>query len=83
MPDAARVAVTVHVVTRVVVKTSPVMLQPLPATEKEYAPFPEPPDAVTLMDVPATPVRDALVITTAAWAAPANVKVTGALVSLA
>jgi hypothetical protein len=58
------------------------MLQPLPETEYDIAPEPEPPEVVTPTGVPATPVRGEFEMTNATCAAEVKVKSTGALVSL-
>jgi hypothetical protein len=59
------------------------MVQPVPLTEYDIAPDPEPPVVVIVMGVPALPLREALEITSAACAAAVNVKTTALLDSLA
>ena len=82
-PLAARMAVTVHVVGRDALKDMPEALHPTPDTDRESAPPPVPPVAVTVIGVPAGPVVTVLVMYSAACAWPAKVKVTAALVALA
>jgi len=83
MPSAALVAMTVHVVGAVVLRTNPETLQSVPVTAIDNAPLPEPPTMSMVMGVPAVPLLDTLVISSAACVTPENVKSTAALVAAA
>jgi len=75
--------VTVQVVGSDADSVAPLMLHPVPLTEYDIVPDPEPPEVVTAIGVPALPLREALEITRAACAAAVNVKTTALLDSLA
>jgi hypothetical protein len=71
--------VTVQVVGSDADSVAPLMLQPVPETEYDMVPEPEPPEVVTPTGVPATPVLGEFVMTSETCAAAVNVNATGAL----
>ncbi len=74
MPDAAFVAVTTHVAAPEAPKLASTTLQFVPVTAYVTAPDPDPPELVSAIGVPDTPAVEVLLTVTAAWVAPANVK---------
>ena len=78
-PEGALLAVTVQVVVSVATRSLPVSLHAAPTTTKVMTPVPDPPAVVTVMGVPASPLRTSLVMDNADCGTPAKMKSAGAV----